>query len=66
MSEAVEIGASVAIIYKIQTTIDGGARLTIDLPSVSSDLVKELLGMKLHGREMVAVAFARNEEDALG
>lgn len=63
MDESIEIGSSVALIYKIQTTIDGGARVTIDLPSVSSDLAKSLLEMKLLGREMVAVAFVRYEED---
>lgn len=62
MDEPKEIGSSVALIYKVQTTIDGGARITLDLPSVASDLAKQLLEMKLLGREMVAVGFVYNEE----
>ncbi len=52
-----EIGASNAIIYKIATTIDGGARLTLDLPEYSIDLISKLLQKKMQGKELVMCAF---------
>ena len=57
MEESKAIGASVATIYKIQTTIDGGARLTLDLPVDSVGLMSSLLKRKLENDELVMVAF---------
>ena len=60
--DAKEIGASLATISKITTTIDGGARITIDLDPSSSELAAKLLTRKLTGRERVMVAFVDGEE----
>ena len=57
-----EIGAALSVINKVQTTADGGARITLDLPSISSDLISKLMTLKLQGRELVMVAFVETEE----
>lgn len=52
-----EIGSTHAIINKIQTTVDGGARITLDIGAESSVLVSKLLSNKLKCNESVFVAF---------
>ena len=56
-----EIGAAPAIIYKVQTSIDGGARLTLDLPETSADLILQLMQRKMSGKELVMCAFVEME-----
>ena len=57
-----EIGTALCIINKIQTTVDGGARLTLDLSSESRHTISELLERYLSGREMIAVGFAEVDQ----
>jgi hypothetical protein len=57
-----DLGGSLVIINKIQTTLDGGARVTLDLPSVSSELIGALLHRKLMGNEQVFAQFVEVEE----
>lgn len=40
------LGAALALINKIQTTIDGGFRLTLDLPDSEVGLIKTLMDLK--------------------
>lgn len=63
MQNGQEVGASPAIIYKLSTTLDGGTRLTLDLPSVSTELAAKLLKMKLCGQEIVTVAFITGADE---
>lgn len=62
MTKNSEIGTALCIINKIQTTIDGGARLTLDLSSESRDLIANLLDLKLAGNELVVAAFVECEQ----
>jgi hypothetical protein len=55
-----ELGAAEAIIQKIQTTVDGGLRVTIDMSADNFELVKKLLELKANGDNQVYVGFARN------
>jgi len=57
-----ELGNSEAILYKIQTLIDGGARITLDLDASSSELIKNLISNKMQGKEMVYVAFVEQDD----
>lgn len=59
--EKQEIGASLCVIDKVQTTRDGGARITLDIPSVSSSLIGDLMHMKLTTEGLVMVAFVKAE-----
>lgn len=52
------IGVTSALINKITTTIDGGARLTLDLTSLDSDIIKQLIDIKLKGTGLIVVAFS--------
>jgi len=55
------LGACNALIYKIQTTVDGGARITLDLNPEDSELLSNLLNKKMRGEPMVYVAFVESE-----
>lgn len=44
-----------AIINKVQTTADGGARITLDLGYESSDVIKQLLVKKMSGNDMIKI-----------
>lgn len=59
--EQTPIGSSLAIIQKIQTTIDGGARITLDLGQNDSELISKLMKLKLSGDELVFVAFVEHD-----
>jgi len=52
-----EIGTALCVINKITTTIDGGARITLDLSSESRETIASLLERKLSGQELVMAAF---------
>lgn len=52
------IGATNALITKITTTVDGGARLTLDLTSIDADIIKQLMDVKLKGTGVIAVTFS--------
>ena len=58
-----EIGSCQAIIYKVQTTVDGGARLTLDLPASEIGTITGLLKRKMVGEELVFVAFVEAENE---
>ena len=45
------------VVYKVTTTADGGARITIDVGFDASWIVKELLLKKMSGDEIVKMVF---------
>lgn len=55
MTEAITFPAQV---YKVQTLVDGGLRLTLDLPETAIDAVSKLMECRRHGGllEVAAVA----------
>ena len=60
MSQAQEeIGASFAEIVKVATNTDGSARVTLDIPEISTSIAAKLLELKMHGQGYVAVGFSR-------
>lgn len=52
------IGVTSVLINKITTTIDGGARLTLDLTAIDADIIKQLMDIKLKGTGVIVVAFS--------
>lgn len=58
-----EIGAANAIIYKVQTTVDNGARITLDLGAESSDLILKLLHLKMMGDDYITIGMCRADKD---
>jgi len=54
-----------AQVYKVQTTIDGGIRLTLDLPESSIDTAGELMRCRLAGAmlEIAAIPVIQKVED---
>lgn len=64
MSEGLEvIGEGQAEIFKVQTTLDGGARITINLGHESSDLVASLMAHKMRTNKLVRVVFIEEVKD---
>ena len=63
MSKEVSLGAAEALINKIQTTIDGGFRLTLDLTTQESELIKTLIDLKAnpHEEQTLYVAFIKKK-----
>lgn len=53
-----ELGATQATINKIQTTVDYGVRLTLDLDANDSELIKKLFDLKMRGEELLYVGFS--------
>jgi hypothetical protein len=51
-------GKKIAQIQKIQTTIDGGLRITLDLFAQDVALVSELMRRKANGDHMIEVTFS--------
>jgi len=62
MNELNELGATEALINKIQTTVDGGARITLDINPDSIDLIKKLIDIKFSQNGLVYVGFAYASE----
>ena len=58
-----QIGAGVATIQKIQTTIDNGARITLDFGSDSNALIKRLLDIKMGADYPIMVACVGVDDD---
>lgn len=52
-----EVGKGLAVVYKIQTLVDGGARVTLDLGLDSSELITKILAFKMTGNEFMEVSF---------
>ncbi len=50
-----EIGSCTALIYKVSTLLDGGARITLDIDSSSQEIIKELMGRKLEGKPLIQI-----------
>lgn len=46
-----------AVVYKVQTLVDGGARVTLDLSSEDSVIIKKLIDNKLHGEDTACFVF---------
>ena len=60
MSQAQEeIGACFCEIIKVATNADGSARITLDLPEISTAIVSKLLELKMHGQGYIAVGFTK-------
>lgn len=57
MNELIELGACEALINKIQTTIDGGARITLDINPDNLELIKKLMDIKFSQNGLVYVGF---------
>lgn len=57
MNNLIEIGACDALINKIQTTVDGGARITLDINPDNLDLIKKLFDIKFSQNGYVYVGF---------
>lgn len=62
MGEMQEIGASLATINKIQTTVDGGARITLDIPEINHEIASRLLKLKMQGDALLQVGFVQVKE----
>ena len=58
----IELGAASAILYKIQTLVDGGARITLDLGSHNVELISKLIEYKMRGDDYFQVGFVRGGE----
>lgn len=54
--------STMAIIEKVQTTIDGGIRVSLDFSANEVDLAQQLLSIKLT-QGKVAVAFQKLEDN---
>jgi len=50
-----EIGTANAIIYKVLTTLDGGARVSFDFGQNDSELIAKLLELKMRGDAVVTL-----------
>lgn len=60
MSQAQEeIGACYAEIVKVASNADGSARITLDIPEISTSIASKLLELKMHGNECIAVGFTK-------
>lgn len=63
-----EIGAGIASIRAISTTLDGGAKVTLEFGTDSIELIRELLDIKM-GRDepfMVACVAVDSTDTVLG
>lgn len=52
-----EIGTTVAVITKVQNTVDGGFRVQLDISADNSDLAAKLLKIAAAGEPALCVAF---------
>lgn len=50
-----EIGSCTAVIYKIQTLLDGGARLTLDISAKDAEIITKLMERKLKNQPLVQI-----------
>lgn len=57
-AEVMLLGCAEALIEKVQTTKDGGFRITIDVPDSEVKLVQALIQKKATGRPMVLMTLA--------
>ena len=55
-----EIGSCNAVIHKIQTTLDGGARITLDIGAEATIVITKLLQNKLSGQELITIGMVSN------
>lgn len=55
------LGTAEAVINKVQTTADSGARITLDVGADASELIRELMSHKLSENGFVHVSFVKNE-----
>jgi hypothetical protein len=60
-SNSKEVGSCVAIINKIQTTQDGGARLTLDICSEDAEIISKLMKLKLENKELITLGIISGE-----
>lgn len=54
------LGSSQALINKVTNTIDGGLRITIDIPSTDIDLAKALLSLAVDSKEVFVNFMVKN------
>jgi hypothetical protein len=55
------IGVADALIYKVQTLVDGGLRVTLDLSANDIEIVQKLLLLYSQGDSLIKVGFAHGE-----
>jgi hypothetical protein len=60
---AIEVGSCRALISKIQTTIDGGLRLTLDLNPDDEKLVSSLMALYARGNRLLQVGILSVGDD---
>lgn len=51
-----------ALIYKVQTLADGGARITLDLGYDEAELIKYLINKKMSGDELMQFVIINDTE----
>lgn len=66
MNEDGSLGAAKAIIYKVQTTVDGGARLTLDVGSDSQECIRNLFDSYMNNERLIYCSFFQGLEDSDG
>ena len=52
-----------AIVYKVQTLVDGGIRLTLDLSGTNATTIMALINAKQPGISLAVAAVAINNEE---
>jgi hypothetical protein len=60
-----EIGVIDAIIQKVQTTADGGMRITLDSGMDSVEIFKKLIHNKMYNNGQVKVVFIQENQDGV-
>ena len=60
----VVIAAVYVQVNKIQTTIDGGARITLDVDSSSPEAIQAIMAEKLSGNGVLFATFVKADSDA--
>lgn len=58
-----EVGSCSAIIYKVQSLLDGSARVSFDIPAMDAKIAAKLLSMKLESRELVQLGIIEVDPD---
>jgi len=56
---SIELGSGSAIIKKVETTMDGGAKVTFEFDQTNAKLIQELLRAKLSGDDYVSIGVVK-------
>jgi len=63
MEDTGSLGAAKAVINKVQTTVDGGARITLDVGTDSQETIKNILDAYLNDNRLVYCSFFKGSPD---